>query len=188
MSTGSILPVEEFDINNIDKKFFIESERLLPRNNYVGFSITQGNLYRKKKWPIEKVVKISEEIVKKNKVPVFFIEKKYQELTNKIKNYIPSALFPEHETNLNSPALVTCLGKRLDFAITIDNGIMHMLSLSKVPIISLFGPTDAEKFAPQHKNSLILDSKKLYNSKDVSAISVEDVLQASKQLLNFNNH
>ena len=60
-----------------------------------------------------------------------------------------------------------------------------MLSLSKVPIISLFGPTDAKKFAPQYKNSIILDSKKLYNSKNVSDITVEDVLQASRQILNF---
>ena len=177
--------IEEFNINNIDKKFFIESERLLPKNNYVGMSITQGNIYRKKHWPFEKVVKISEEIVKKNKIPVFLIEKKYQDLKNKIKNVIPSALFPEHETNLNSPALVTCLGKRLNFAITIDNGIMHMLSLSKVPIISLFGPTDSEKFAPNYKSSIVLDSKKLYNSKKVSDITVEDVLLAAKQFLNF---
>ena len=43
---------------------------------------------------------------------------------------------------------------------------MHMLSLSKVPMISLFGPTDAEKFAPEYKNSIVLDSKKLYNTND----------------------
>ena len=98
---------------------------------------------------------------------------------------MPNALFPEHETSLESPALVTALGKRLDLAITIDNGIMHMLSLSKVPIVSLFGPTDSEKFAPQYKNSKILDSKKLYNSKNVSDITVEDVLRESMQLLNF---
>jgi len=177
--------VKEFNLENIDKKFFIESERLLPKNNYIGFSITQGNVYRKKEWPLEKVIKISEELVKKNKIPVFLIEKKYSELKNKIKNLIPSALFPEHDSNLNSPALVTCLGKRLDLAITIDNGIMHMLSLSKVPIISLFGPTEAEKFSPQYKKSLVLDSKKLYNSKEVSAITVEDVLAAAKHFVNF---
>jgi len=96
---------------------------------------------------------------------------------------VPSAQFPEHETSLNSPALVTCLGTRLDFAITIDNGIMHMLALSKVPIISLFGPTSAKKFAPKYINSKVLDSKKIYNSKNVSDISVEDVLLAAKQFL-----
>jgi len=175
----------DYDIKKISKKYFDESARLLPNKNYIGFSLTQGNVYRKKEWPLDKVIKISQEFVKNNKIPVFLVEKKYQELKSKIKNSIPSALFPEHETSLDSPALVTCLGARLDLAITIDNGIMHMLSLSKVPIISLFGPTDAEKFAPQYKDSKILDSKKIYNSKNVSDITVEDVLQAAKQLVNF---
>ena len=124
-------------------------------------------------------------MVKNNKIPVFLIEKKYHELKNKIKDLIPSALFPEHETSLDSPALVTCLGERMDLNITIDNGIMHMLSLTKVPIISLFGPTDPLKFAPSHKNSKVLDSKKIYNSKNVSDITVEDVLLAAKQFVNF---
>jgi len=177
--------LSEYNIDKIHKKFHLESEKLLPNKNYVGFSITQGNVYRKKEFPLDKIIKISKEFVKNNKIPVFFIERKFHDLKNKIKNSIPSALFPEHETKLNSPALVTCLAKRLDLAITIDNGIMHMLSLSKVPIISLFGPTDAEKFAPYYKNSLILDSKKLYNSKNVSDITVEDVLRASRQLLDF---
>ena len=175
----------DYDINRIPKKYFDESTRLLPGKNYVGFSLTQGNVYRKKEWPLDKIIKLSEELVKNNKIPVFLIEKKYQELKNKIINSIPSALFPEHETTLNSPALVTCLGTRLDLAITIDNGIMHMLSLSRVPIISLFGPTNAKKFAPRYKDSKVLDSKKIYNSKNVSDITVEDVLQAAKQFVNF---
>ena len=184
----SHLKTIDYDIKKIPKKYFDESIRLLPDKNYVGFSLTQGNVYRRKEWPLNKIIKLSEELVKNNKIPVFLIEKKYQELKNKIKSAIPSALFPEHETSLDSPALVTCIGARLDLAITIDNGIMHMLSLSKVPIISLFGPTNANKFAPQYKNTKVLDSKKIYNSKNVSDITVEDVLQASKQLLDFNNH
>ena len=174
-----------YDIKKIPKKYFDESARLLPDKNYIGFSLTQGNVYRKKEWPINKVIKLSEELVKKNKIPVFFIEKKYIDLKKKIKNSIPSALFPEHETLLNSPALVTCLAERLELAITIDNGIMHMIALSKIPIISLFGPTDAKKFAPQYKDSKVLDSKQIYDSKNVSDISVEDVLQAAKQFVNF---
>ena len=181
----SNLNVIDYDIRNIPKKYFDESKRLLPDKDYIGFSLTQGNVYRKKEWPIDKAIKLSEELIKNKKIPVFLLEKKYQEIKNKIKSSIPSALFPEHETSINSPALVTCLGTRLDLAITIDNGVMHMLSLSKVPIISLFGPTSAEKFAPKYKNSKILDSKKIYNSKNVSAITVEDVLRAAKQFVNF---
>jgi len=181
----SNLKTIDYNIKNIPKKYFDESARLLPDKNYIGFSLTQGNIYRKKEWPLDKVIKLCEALVKNNKIPVFLIEKKYKELKEKIKKSIPSALFPEHETSLDSPALVTCLGSRLDLAITIDNGIMHMLSLSKIPIISLFGPTDAKKFAPRHKNSKVLDSKKIHNSKNVSDITVEDVLLVAKQFVNF---
>ena len=178
--------LKEFHINNIDKKFFIESEKLLPRNNYVGFSITQGNIYRKKEWPLTNIVDLCKILVKAKKIPVFFVERKNTELKNKITELIPEALFPEHESQLSSPALVACLGKRLDFAVSIDNGVMHMLSLSKVPMISLFGPTDSKKFAPEYKNSIILDSKKIHNTKNVSDITVEDVLRAAKLHLNFS--
>ena len=176
----------DYDINNIENKFAVESEKLLPKNNYIGFSITQGNVYRKKEWPLNNIVNLCNKLKQSNKIPVFFIEKKNKELKKKIQELIPYSLFPEHESNLSSPALVACLGKRLDFAITIDNGVMHMLSLSKVPMISLFGPTDAEKFAPEYEKSIVLDSKKLYHTKSISAITVEDVLTAAKQHLNFS--
>jgi len=177
--------INEYNIEKINKKFFAESERLLPNKNYVGLSITQGNIYRKKAWPLENIVKISNMLVEDKKVPVFFIKKNEKELKDKIQKLIPTSLFPEHESNISSPALVTCLGKRLDFAITIDNGVMHMLSLSKVPMISLFGPTDGKKFAPEYEKSIVLDSKKLHNTKNVSAITVEDVLTAAKLHLNY---
>ena len=122
--------------------------------------------------------------IKKNQF--FLLKKKNKDLKNKIEKLIPAALFPEHETSISSPALVTCLAKRLDFAITIDNGVMHMLGLSKVPMISLFGPTDSEKFSLNYKNSAVLDSKKIYNTKNISAITVEDVLQTAKRYLNFS--
>ena len=44
-------------------------------SNYVGFSITQGNEYRKKSWSIFKFTALANKITSKNKTPVFFIEK-----------------------------------------------------------------------------------------------------------------
>ena len=177
--------LQDFDFNKIDNKYKEESKRLLPKNNYVGFSITQGNVYRKKEWPLSNVVSLCNKLKDKNKIPVFFIEKKNNKLKNKINELIPNAIFPEHESKLSSPTLVTCLGKRLDFAISIDNGIMHMLSLAKIPMIVLFGPTKSEKFAPNYKGLIILDSKKIKNKSNISSISVDDVLKAAEQYLNF---
>ena len=175
----------DYDVSKIDRKFEDEAKKLLPSKNYVGFSITQGNVYRKKEWSLDNIVVLCEKLKQFNKVPVFFIEKKNQSLKKKIENMIPNSLFPEHESDLSSPTLVTCLAKRLDFVISIDNGVMHMLSLSKIPMIILFGPTDPKKFAPTYNKSIILDSKKIYNTSDISKITVEDVLQAAKQFSNF---
>ena len=68
----SDLKTVDYDINTISKKYFDESKRLLPNKNYIGFSITQGNVYRRKEWPLSKIIKLSEELVKNNKTPVFF--------------------------------------------------------------------------------------------------------------------
>ena len=51
------------------------------------------------------------------------------------------------------------------------------MSLAKVPMIVLFGPTNSEKFAPNHENVVILDSNKLYKTNDISKIKIEDVLK-----------
>ena len=43
-------------LNSINQIFFEESKKLLPSDNYVGLSITQGNIYRKKEWPIDRIL------------------------------------------------------------------------------------------------------------------------------------
>ena len=62
---------------------------------------------------------------------------------------------------------------------------MHMLSMCKIPMIVLFGPTNSEKFSPDYKDLIVLDSKKLNNTSDIASITAEDVLQAAEQYLNF---
>ena len=175
-----------FNLNNIKKIFFKEAENLLPNNNYIGFSITQGNEYRKKSWPLENFIDLAKKVLIIKKTPVFFLEKNNKEIANKIKSEIPEALIPEHESNLFGPALVTALSCRLESAVSIDNGLMHMIALSNVPMVVLFGPTNSEKFAPDHTGSIILDSKKIYKTENIAAITVEDVLQAAKLHLNFS--
>jgi ADP-heptose:LPS heptosyltransferase len=166
----------KYDINNINKIYFDEALKLLPNNNYIGLSVTQGNEYRKKTWPIEKFINIAIQLSKQNKQPVFFIEKNNQELISKIKNQVENALFPETNSALSGPALVTALSTRLSIGISIDNGVMHMMGLANIPMIVLFGPTNSDKFAPRIDKINILDSKLIYNSDDISKITEQDVL------------
>jgi ADP-heptose:LPS heptosyltransferase len=164
-----------FSNNKLPKNLLNEAKRLLPKSNYIGFSITQGNTYRKKSWSIYKFISLANKSLIKNKIPVFFIEKKQEQIIDKIKNQVPGALFPETNSELSCPALVTALSARLDQAVSIDNGVMHMIGLADIPMIVLFGPTNSEKFAPKNNYIKILDSKKLNGTNDIETISVDDV-------------
>ena len=166
-----------YSLENIDDRYKKEAKRLLPNNGYVGFSVTQGNIYRKKTWSIDKFIELAKKIKDKNKVPVFFIKEDEFDLIDKIKNEVDNALFPEHNSKLSCPALVTALSARLDKAISIDNGIMHMMGLANIPMIVLFGPTNSEKFAPKIDDITIIDTKEIYKSSDISKIGVSDVFK-----------
>ena len=170
------IPELSFKVKKLPKEILNEAKKLLPKSNYVGFSITQGNEYRKKSWSIFKFTALANKITSKNKTPVFFIEKKNIDLIEKIKNQVPSALFPELNSDLACPALVTALSSRLETAVSIDNGIMHMISLANIPMVVLFGPTNSKKFAPKNNYTKILDSKKIHKTKDINSIEVDEVL------------
>ena len=167
----------DFSLDNLDQIYVNEAKKLLPGSNYIGFSITQGNEYRKKSWPLENFIILAKKIEEMNKISVFFIEKENSEIINQIKSKVPNSLFPEHNSDLACPALITALSSRLEKGISIDNGVMHMMSLAKVPMIVLFGPTNPDKFAPNYDKTEILDSNKLYKTKDISKIKVEDLLK-----------
>ena len=164
-----------FNCKKLPKNLINEAKKLLPKSNYIGFSITQGNEYRKKSWSIYKFISLANKSLIKDKIPVFFIEKNQVQIIDKIKNQVPGAIFPESRSNLSCPALVTALAARLDQAISIDNGVMHMMSLADIPMVVLFGPTSSEKFAPKNNYIKILDSKQMYKTSDIEAISVDDV-------------
>ena len=164
-----------FNCSKLPKNLINEAKKLLPKSNYIGFSITQGNKYRKKSWSIYKFISLANKSLIKNKVPVFFIEKNQEQIIEKIKDQVPGALFPETKSELSCPALVTALTARLDQAVSIDNGVMHMMALADIPMIVLFGPTNSDKFAPKNNYTKILDSKKIYNSSDIESLTVEEV-------------
>ena len=164
-----------FNCNKLPKNLINEAKKLLPKSNYIGFSITQGNTYRKKSWSIYKFISLANKSLIKNRIPVFFIEKSQEHIIEKIKNQVPGALFPETKSELSCPALVTALSARLDQAVSIDNGVMHMMALADIPMIVLFGPTNSEKFAPKNYYTKVLDSKKIHGTSDIESFSVDEV-------------
>jgi ADP-heptose:LPS heptosyltransferase len=52
----------------------------LPNDKYVGISMTQGNLYRKKTLPLDYIIEVAKHLISINKKPVFLIEKKHSSM------------------------------------------------------------------------------------------------------------
>ena len=169
--------LKKYNINLIKKLYFDEANRLLPSNKYVGISITQGNLYREKKLPLSYIVDVAKYLLSINKKPVFLIEKKHFKLKEELESKLKDIIFPEFNSNLNDPCLLILLAKRMDYAISIDNGVMHLLSLANIPMITIFGPTSSDKFAPKENNIKILSRQKLFNSKNVNLISPKIIIE-----------
>ena len=167
----------EYSTENISKKYYFEDKKLLPESNYIGLSITQGNKYRKKSWNVNNFINLAKKYISEGKKIVFFIEKSDVDLIDHIKIKLPDSIFPEHKSEIACPALVTALASRLEGAVTIDNGVMHMIGLAKIPMIILFGPTNSKKFAPLGSDIKIIDSKEIYKSKDINKITLQDVLK-----------
>ncbi len=67
----------------------------------------------------------------------------------------------------------------VDLMITNDTGIMHVAGAVGVPVLSLFGPTDPEQWAPVGTKNRWLKGEK----EDINTISVEEVLRTSREML-----
>ena len=72
---GEKIKIINFNSNKLPKNLINEAKKLLPKSNYIGFSITQGNEYRKKSWSIYKFISLANKTLIKNKIPVFLLKK-----------------------------------------------------------------------------------------------------------------
>ncbi len=149
-------PIYKIDI---PEKFLNEAKRLIPNNKYIGFSITTANPYRIKSFNINEIIKVANFYAERF-TPTFFIEKKYQELINQLKENVKNCYIPEEKSSneFQRPMLVTALGSLTKFNLSINNGISHMLSFSQNKNF-LFFNEQSEKWKPENKNTCIYDCK-----------------------------
>jgi heptosyltransferase-2 len=67
----------------------------------------------------------------------------------------------------------------LDLVVTNDTGIMHVAAAVGVPVLSLFGPTSPEQWAPPGERNRYIRGR----DGDIKSISVEEVLEKARQML-----
>lgn len=127
---------------------------LPPGPRYVGFAPGAGG--RHKCWPLERFIALAAQVRAGGAVPVFILGPAESEWADTVRAALPEARLPlQHEAQV-SPMLTIALARRLTAAVSNDSGAGHLLAAADVPLVSLFGPTPADKFAPAARRLALL--------------------------------
>jgi len=152
--------------------------RLPDGPRYVGLAPGAGGKH--KCWPLANYLEIGVRLAAEGWTPVFLIGPAERDWETGIRAALPSAVLPL--TDADGPPLTMALGTRLAAAIANDSGTGHMLAAAGVPLLSLFGPTAPEKFAPAASVLTVIRAQE-FGAADMAAIPVEPVMAALRRLL-----
>ena len=119
------------------------AERALPSGpTYVG--LAPGSREARKNWPLDRFVQVAAMLAANGHIPVFILGPFERRWTDELRARAPEALFPEIESVDRTLSLIS----RLAVMLAGDSGAGHMAASLDVPLVSLFGPTDAERWRP----------------------------------------
>jgi len=152
---------------------------------YVG--LATGSRETRKNWPVENFVALAKGLEGAGLVPVFLIGPQERELVDALRVKMPSALFPEAgpiDPSLQPRPLelAMALGRRLAAAVANDSGIGHLLGILGTPLVSLFGPTDPERWRPYTTAGVIIRAQE-FSGDAIETIPVEPVFAAVTRLI-----
>lgn len=149
---------------------------LLPDGSvYVGLAPGAGNKERGKCWPLDGFITLAREQVARGRVPVFVLGPEEADWRDTLRQAVPEALFPP--TAVEGPCLAAALGELLSAAVANCSGTGHLLAAGGAPMVSLYGPTRPEKYAPFARAILCLKAQD-YGAEQIDAIPFEVVAAA----------
>ena len=157
------------------------ARRLLPDGaTYVGFAPGAG--MEIKRWPLESYIATARAQVAAGRVPVFLLGPAEGGLVDAVRAQLPEALLPLQEIDAVTPARTIALVQRMAAAVANDCGAGHLMAAAGAPMVSLFGPTPAEKFAPAATRLMVLKAQ-IWGGPEMERIPVDAVRDALEGLL-----
>ena len=122
---------------------------LPPGPAYVGLAPGAGGKH--KCWPLENYIALATGLAAANVAPVFVLGPAETGWIEHCRA-VPGAILPLQDAASRgidvTPILTIALARRFKAAVANDSGAGHMLAAGDAPLVSLFGPTPPEKFAP----------------------------------------
>jgi ADP-heptose:LPS heptosyltransferase len=153
---------------------------LPPGPTYVGLAPGAGNRQNGKRWPLEAYAALARTQLERGRVPVFLLgPEEEREWQAGLCEAVPQALFPEQQAASDGagPPLTAALGERLSAAVANCSGTGHLLAAGGAPMVSLYGPTRPEKYAPFARALICLKAQD-YGADRIDAIPLAAVATA----------
>jgi ADP-heptose:LPS heptosyltransferase len=162
----------------------LAEERLPTGPRYIGLAI--GSREVRKNWPLERYIALAQGLAATGRSPVFLIGPQERETLARLRAEVPFALYPEAtppdpSLGLARLEFAIALCHRLTAAVANDSGIGHLLGAIGTPLVTLFGPTDAARWAPFTRAGIIVKSQE-FGRETMEAIPVDAVLRALDRL------
>jgi ADP-heptose:LPS heptosyltransferase len=130
---------------------------------------------RGKCWPLERFLGLGAALAGRGLTPVVLLGPAEQEWGDAVARALPAAVMPVRAED--SPLLTMAIARRLSVAVANDSGLGHLIAAAGTPLVSLFGPTSPEKFAPQATRLTILRAQD-FGAPAMTAIPEAAVLAA----------
>lgn len=166
-----------------------EAARLLPGNSpYVALAPGAGK--RIKCWPLECFIALGNRLEEKGLVPVFLLGPEESEWLAPLRAAVSQARFPLAEPGASlelEPLLTIGLAALCRACVANDSGNGHLFAASGTPLVSLFGPTSADKFSPRTPNLVLIEAR-TFGAQDMDGIPVEAVETAVTRAASANFH
>jgi ADP-heptose:LPS heptosyltransferase len=156
---------------------------LLPQGPlYIGVAPGAGGAH--KRWPRERFVALAQAQRAAGRVPVFLLGPDEAAWCDALRDAVPGALFPLQAAGADAapPLLSLAVAQRLAAAIANDSGTGHLIAAAGCPMVSLFGPTRAEKFAPAARRLAVVDAQH-FGASAMEAIPLDAVTAALARIL-----
>jgi ADP-heptose:LPS heptosyltransferase len=153
--------------------------QLLPAGpTYVALAPGAGVKHTGKCWPLDCFIALARQQVERGRLPVFVIGPAERDWAAPLRAAVPQALFPQqHGEDVIEPCLVVALAERVAAAVANCSGTGHLLAAGGAPMVSLYGPTRPEKYAP-FSRSLICIKAQDFGSERIEAIPLDAVSAA----------
>jgi ADP-heptose:LPS heptosyltransferase len=159
--------------------------RLPEGPHYVGLAV--GSREPRKNWPLTNFIALAAMLQRGGCLPVFLIGPRERDLLVGLRASVPLALVLDADpvdpaVKLRPLELAMAIGRRLAAAVANDSGIGHLLGAVGTPLVSLFGPSDPERWRPFTASGAVVRAQ-AFGATAMAAIPVEPVFAAVQSLM-----